>query len=335
MARHARRLALAGAAIIAAAMPAIASAQARSFPVAEKAGLPDPYAGRTVSFADGVTGRVDLPYSTIPGYRPMVLDLFLPPKAGTTSAPRPLIVYVHGGGWVGGHVRQAGALSDFPGVLAALAKEGFVVASVEYRFAGEAHLPAQLQDVRAALRFLKDHANEYGIDPTRVAIWGGSAGGHLAALAALSCGVATLDAAPAAPGSECVQAAVTWYGVFDFAPLVAGGQGPPMQLLGCDKGAACAADRVRAASPISYIDSSDPPFLLIHGADDRVVAVTQSDEAAKAMKAAGMEAREIVIPGVDHSFIGKTPDETRAATLRAVNATFDFFHQTLDKRAGK
>lgn len=303
----------------------------RVFPTAERPPSADPYPDRVTAFLGGVTSLADVVYSVIPGYRPMILDIYMPPN-GKAAAPKPLVIYVHGGGWVGGHTRAGGALADFPKALASLAAEGFVVASVEYRLSGEARFPAQLDDVRAAIRFLKGNAGKYGIDPGRVGIWGASAGGHLAALAALSCGAPGLDAKPQPAGSECVQAAAIWYGVFDFAPIVARAEGSPIALIGCADAASCPVDRIRAVSPLTYLDPSDPPFLLIHGEDDHTVSVTQSKEAFAKMNAAGVKVDEILMPGIDHSFIGKTPVETRVATLRAVNATFDFFGVQLKGR---
>ncbi|MEG3150656.1 alpha/beta hydrolase [Sphingomonas sp. ZT3P38] len=310
--------------------PGAAATGQRVFPTLDRPPSADPYPDRITQFPGGVTSMADVVYSVVPGYRPMILDLYLPPK-GKTSAPKPLVIYVHGGGWVGGHTRAAGALADFPKALAALSAEGFVVASVEYRLSGEARFPAQLDDMRAAIRFLKGKAGTYGIDPARVAIWGGSAGGHLAALAALSCGAPGFDAKPQPAGSECVQAAAIWYGVFDFAPIVARAEGSPTALIGCADAASCPVDRIRAVSPLTYLDAGDPPFLLIHGEDDRTVSVTQSKEALAKMRAAGVKVDAILLPGIDHSFIGKTPEETRTATLRAVNTTFDFFHAQLDR----
>ncbi len=302
------------------------SAKSRVFPTHDQPDLVDHYPDRVSHFPGGVTGLADVTYATIPGYRPMIVDIYMPARPAT---PKPLILYIHGGGWTSGHTRHSGALADFPKVLASLAAEGFVVASLEYRLSGEAAFPAQLQDARAALRFLKGNAAKYGIDSSRTGVWGGSAGGHLTALAALSCGDASLDVAPAPAGSECVQAAVTWYGVFDFAPMMArpGGDGAGQRLLGC--AGPCDPEKVRRVSPVSYIDAKDPPFLLIHGETDKTVDVSQSHDAEVRMKAAGMHVESLYIPDVDHSFVGRTPAETRAATLKAVNATFDFFHKQL------
>jgi acetyl esterase/lipase len=303
------------------------AAKERQFPTSEKPALTDVYPTRVTKWADGVTSNADVTYSTLPGFRPMVVDIYMPPKKG---GPKPLVMYIHGGGWVAGHTRHSGALSNFPAVLAKLASEGFVVASLEYRLSGEAPFPAQLQDSRAAIRFLKASAGQYGIDPARVGVWGGSAGGHLAALTALSCGDTSLDPAPAAPGSECVQAAVTWYGVFDFKSMLARGVDSTAEngLLRCTP-ANCTEQAIEAVSPSSYVGAKDPPFLLIHGETDVVVPVAQSRDVEAKMKAAGMAVEAIYIPGVDHSFVGATAAETRAATLKATNATFDFFHRTL------
>jgi acetyl esterase/lipase len=300
----------------------------RVFPTSETPSLNDVYPDRVTRFPGGVTGLADVVYSTVTGYRPLVVDIYMPAKTAK-PAPRPLILYIHGGGWIGGHTRHSGALSNFPQVLAKLASEGFVVASLEYRLSGEAPFPAALQDSRAAIRFLKANAAKYGIDPSRVGVWGGSAGGHLTALTALSCGDGSLDVKAEAAGSECVQAAVTWYGVYDFAPIMArpGGDGMGQKFLGCT--GPCDADKVRRVSPVSYIDAKDPPFLMIHGEEDKVVDVSQSRTGEAAMKAAGVPVESIYIPGVDHSFIGSTPAQTRAATLKATNATFDFFHKAL------
>ena len=317
------KIGVAIAAFLAATVPAGAQHAPRVYPVADKPALDDHFPVVPVTFPDGVSAYRDVVYQTNPGYRPQIVDVYVP----TTPGPHPLVLYIHGGGWMGGHTRHSGALADFPKVLASLAAEGFTVASLEYRLSGEAHFPAQLQDSNAALRFLRTHAAEYRIDPARVGVWGGSAGGHLAALTAVTCRNTALD--PAAATDSCVQAAVTWYGVFDFAAMTVAPDGNAAggKLLGCDK--ACPADKISAVSPVTYIDAKDPPFLLIHGDDDKVVLVAQSRIGEAALKKAGVPVQSIYIPGIDHSFIGKNPAATRDATLRATNATFDFFHARL------
>jgi acetyl esterase/lipase len=316
--------------VLAAALMVAAPAMAaeRDFPVSAEAVLADNYPERKVAFPDGITGYPDVVYSVLPGFRPLVVDIYTRSGSG---ARRPLVLFIHGGGWNSGHTRHSGALANFPQALAKLASEGFVVASLEYRLTNEAAFPAQLQDARAAIRFLKANSAKYGIDPSRTGVWGGSAGGHLAALAALTCGENRFDPAPAAPGSECVQAAVVWYGPFDFATMLArapGGDDAMNALLRC-KPAECTKAQVADASPAAHLDARDPPFLLIHGESDAVVPVAQSRDAEKAFKAVGVPVESIYFPGAGHSFVAATPEATRAATIEATNATFDFFHKTL------
>jgi acetyl esterase/lipase len=311
------------AALFALALSATATAAQRDFPVSAAASQADVYPDRLTRFEGGVSSLADVTYSVLPGFRPLVLDLYLPPGTAT----HPLVVYVHGGGWVGGNTRHSGALADFPRALARLASEGFTVASVEYRLSSEAPFPAQLQDLRAALRYLRANAVKYRIETDKVAIWGGSAGGQLSALAALSCGELGLDpvSKDAPPvGSECVQGAVIWYGIFDFAPVAARPEAAVTALLGCKENCS---EAIRRASPVTYLDAKDPPFLLIHGEQDRTVDVSQSRNFEAAARKVGLKLRSIYIPAVDHSFVGQSPEVTRKATLEATNATFDFFHE--------
>jgi acetyl esterase/lipase len=264
--------------------------------IGTKAVLEDRYPERRVVFPGGVAGLPDLVYSTVAGFRPLTLDLYLPPQQVNGGAP--VIIYVHGGGWMSGHTRHSGAFENWPGVLAAL-------------------------------------AGRFGIDKRHIGIWGGSAGGQLAALAGTSCGVSALEPPPLADAkapleSDCVQAVVTWYGVFDFTPLTKSGSVPPpvARYLGCEAGA-CADDKVALASAIRHIDRNDPPFLLIHGALDKTVAPSQSEKFHAALQASAVKSQLILLPDVDHSFVGNTPELTRDASLRALHATIDFFDATL------
>lgn len=314
--------------------------------VGAAAATADRYPSRTIDFPNGVSGIPGAVYGQPEGYRPLTLDLYLPPTSLARPAGGfPLVLYIHGGGWMGGDAHRSGPFVDFPGVLALLASRGYVVASMEYRLSGEARFPAQIQDVKAAVRWLRLHAGKYGIDPTRAVAWGASAGAHLASLAAVSCNVPGLAPAPDAkpdPGgaaavSDCVQGAVAWYGVFDLATIAAQArqagalsrdvpEAPEWRLLGCFA-RECPKKLLAAASPAAYVDSKDPPMLLIVGAADTAVPHQQSLEMAEKLKAAGVEHELVVLPGVDHGLIGKTQAQTEDANLKALGATFQFIDQ--------
>jgi len=297
--------------------------------------LEDRYPDRKYQFPNGVTSYADVVYKVLVGYRPLILDLYLPPGAGTDDTRYPLVVVIHGGGWQSGHTRHSGAFSDWPAALASIANEGFVVASIEYRLSKEAPFPAAFDDVRDGIRWLRAHAAEYGINKSKVVVMGGSAGGQLAGLVGTACGDKT-NPSPESDTAEpeesaCVQGAVTWYGVFDFSaivPLSKGPEGRPVpevlaRYLHCAT-MYCDEDVVRAASAISWVDPSDPPFLLIHGVDDKTVPVNQSRAMYKALQKAGVDSTLIEIPGVGHSFIGNTPETTINASRRAWDASLAF-----------
>lgn len=314
----------------------------------------DSFAGLKVDFPGGVVGYPDTTYATLPGYRPLKLDLFLPPSSFTGA--RPMIVYVHGGGWMAGGPRRSAAYENWPGILAALAARGYVVASVGYRFSGEAASPAAIQDVKSAIRWLRANAAKYHVDPARAAIWGQSAGGQLAALAGVSCGVAALEpgaraeakkgnvetvattVAGADAASDCVQAVVSWFGIYDFTALRAA-PGPQAAnsvadaYIGCGE-SSCDA-QARAASPITYVDAADPPMLLMHGQDDRTVPVSQTHLFDAALRKAGVPVRTIIIPGVDHSWIGATPEATANASRLALREAIDFIDSRIGDAASK
>jgi acetyl esterase/lipase len=232
-----------------------------------------------------------------------------------------------------------------------MSARGYVVAAVTYRFSGEAPSPAAIQDVKSAIRWLRANAVQYSIDPRRAAIWGQSAGGQLAALAGTSCGVTALEPAPRTDQqgtnvetvlahspehnvpSDCVQAVVSWFGIYDFVSLRAahaasGANGVESRYLGCDGKNDCDA-LARAASPITFIDKSDPPMLLMHGEQDRTVPVQQTILFDAALRKAGVPVKTILIPGADHSWIAATPEETARVSRMALREAIDFIEQQI------
>ena len=292
----------------------------------------DVYPEHNVSFPGGVTGIPDLTYYSPGTFRAVRMDLYLPPAS--FNGPRPFVVYTHGGGWSGGSKRTTGAFENWPGVLAALSAKGYVVASLDYRLLGDAPAPAAIQDTKAAVKFLRANAAKYNIDKNRGLTWGPSAGGQLSALAGTACNVAalnppprnpprpagTVETAAAAPTgmdaeSDCVQGAVGWYGIYDFGTM-----GAPGGYLNCPEGAApCEARTVQ--SPITYVSDKTPPFLIIHGEDDKTVPVKQARDFYAALKAKGVKAELLILPKIGHSWIGETPEATKAASLQALDVT--------------
>ena len=276
-------------------------------------------------------------YATLPGFRPLTLDLYAP-DAG--SAALPLVVFVHGGGWNGGDARHAGTFEDFPATLAALAAQGYVVASVNYRLSEEARFPAALQDVKSAIRWLRSEAMARRIDTTRVAVWGAAAGGQLAALAGVTCGVDRFepeaDAGAENLPSDCVEAVIDWYGVTDLESLADDSDAPAAShssftaqsstaegdYLGCEP-ADCAPGLARLASPLAFISNLSPAFLIQHGAADTTVPPKQSQKLYDALKEKNVPAELVLYPGAAHDFTrGGNPDPSLNTQAMAKLASF-------------
>jgi acetyl esterase/lipase len=241
-----------------------------------------------------------LAYAAPLGFRPLLLDLYLP-AAGPD--PAPLVVFLHGGGWLRGDRSMVSPrfASWQPGPLTRLAADGFAVASVDYRLSGEARFPAQLEDVSAAVDWLAGQAGQYGFDADRIVLWGESAGAHLAALLGLR-----------SAGSR-VRGVVDWYGPADLIALdeQVGAAGAltddPLdsreaRLLGAPVGQV--PELARAASPLSQVRAGAPPFLIAHGTADRNVPFAQSEALAAALAEAGADVRLEAVDGADHMWIG-------------------------------
>jgi acetyl esterase/lipase len=278
-----------------------------------------------------VVAFVDLTYAIVSGFRPLKMTIYMP-KGRRESLP--LVVFVHGGGWRLDPEGSEGASGI--AALLQLAARGYVVAVPAYRTSGEAKFPAQLQDVKAAIRYAKTHAVVYGANAARTAIWGASAGGNLAALVATTCGAlqfeppANSQRAPGGPripfidpaADSCVRGAVDWFGPIDFSTMdaeaVADGQsashglaGSPESLyIGCAV-ADCAAERVQAPDPIQYAGPHSAPTLIMHGQSDRRVPWQQSQQFYDALRARGVDAQLLLVPDADHEFGGLSDQRRR------------------------
>lgn len=231
--------------------------------------------------------RAAVQYGAVPGepvwQGALYLDLLLP----TPRRERvPAVVYLHGGGWRNGE-RSAGL---YPWIGPVLAAHGFAVANVTYRLSGRAPFPAQLHDVRAAVRWLRANASTYGIDPGRIGVLGDSAGGHLALLLAT-----TADR----PDVE-VQAVVARCAPADFATMPLDGEVDYLTpLFGGPRERT--AELRRVASPLTHVHAGVPPMLLVHGTLDETVPVDQSQRFAGALRANGVDVTTHLVEGGFHN----------------------------------
>jgi acetyl esterase/lipase len=226
------------------------------------------------------------------------LDLY---RTRRTSQPSPTLIYVHGGGWGGGDPRR-----QFRTITHHLAENGWVVLNIRYPLSPVATFPEHLHAVEQAIRWARSTGSEHGVDPTRVAIAGGSSGAHLAALVALR-------------AKEPVSAAVVLYGIYDFFnrnktrfdwPLI------PRNVMKATPDRA--PELYRAASPIDQVHADAPPFLIVHGTHDSLVPVPESRYFAEAMAAAGASVQLVEVDGAQHAFdaLGGVRTRALAAVIR-------------------
>lgn len=246
----------------------------------------------------GTIHETDVQYGDANGI-PLLLDMLRPEQPPTT--PMPAVIWVHGGGWMRGERTRT------PNWL--LATRGYFTVTISYRFSSVAPFPAQLHDVKAAIRWIRAHAAEYGVDPERIGIWGHSAGGNLAALAAMTPNLLELEGESGNPGIDSsVQAAIPmvppldflidWYAVQRMPVHVEGREA----MLGFIGGLWHERPEVaRAASPLWYVHGPAAPQLLIVGEEDDLVPYTQSLAYASALRQfSANEAEVIALPGVGH-----------------------------------
>ena len=235
------------------------------------------------------------------GGRNLKLDVFAPVDDLPPGVLRPAVLQIHGGAWVIGDKRQQG----IP-LLKVLARHGWVCFNANYRLSPAATWPDHLVDVKRALAFIRDHADEYGVDPGFVAVTGGSAGGHLAAMAALTQGDPAYQ-----PGFEdadtSVQACVPFYAVYDFTNRA--GTMPSqfhdwlLQPLVMKAFFDEEPDRYRAASPIDNVRADAPPFFVIHGDRDTLAPVADARAFVDALRTVSSEpVRYLELRGAQHAF---------------------------------
>ena len=238
--------------------------------------------------------KTDIEYARV-GDQALKLDLYLPKVVNP-----PLLIYVHGGAW------RAGSKTDVP--ILKLLNHGFAIASVDYRLSTEAAFPAQVHDIKAAIRFLRAKAEHYHLNAASVGIVGSSAGGHLAALVGVTNGHPALEGTVGQPLSQSssVQCIVSLYGASNLQTILSQSTDIGLQmrvpalelLLGGQPDQK--PELARLASPVAQLDSKDPPLLLIHGDADPQMPSAQSQEFEQAYKALSLPVQYLVMPESKH-----------------------------------
>lgn len=261
------------------------------------------------------------------GHERQKLDLYLP----ASGSGHPLVVWVHGGAWLAGHKDNTRATW--------LLERGYAVASINYRLSQHAQFPAQIEDCKAAIRWLRANAARYGYDPEKIGVWGASAGGHLVALLGTTGDAKDFGAGDDLGVSSRVQAVCDFFGPTDFAKM---DQQAPVP----DRSAHNAADspeskliggpiqenkdKVARANSVTYVSAGDAPFLILHGDKDNTVPAGQSDLLYEALRKADVEATYLVVKGAGH---GGPPFDT--PEMRALITTFFDKHLKATPRGGR
>ena len=264
----------------------------------------------------------DICYSRVGGDG-LRLDVYLPERAAN---PVPVLIWIHGGGW------RAGSRDLGPHMLEPVA-HGFAMVSASYRLSSEAIFPAQIEDCKTVVRWVRSSAAQYGFDPTRVGAWGSSAGGHLVALLGVTGSTEEFDTNEYAGLSSEVQAVCDWFGPTDFLRMNDfpgtidhdAADSPESVLVG---GAIQEnTDLVSAANPISYVSPKTPPFLIVHGSEDRLVPHHQSELLHAALLEASADTTLYTVTGGDHGFTGAEKDTKSSLIDMAIG----FFERCLGR----
>lgn len=248
----------------------------------------------------GIQVLLDLQYVS-GGHERNKLDLYLPKQNGGKEQKverLPLIIWVHGGAWMSGDKKNCPAVR--------FVHEGYAVASINYRLSQHAIFPAQIEDCKAAMRWLRANAEKFGLDPNRIGVWGASAGGHLVALLGTAGDVNDFDKGQNLNISSRVQAVCDFFGPTDFLKMADfpskmkhdDANSPESKLIGgaiLENKEAC-----RRANPITYVTKDDPPFLIVHGDADPLVPHNQSQLLYEAIQKAGVQASLHIVKGGGH-----------------------------------
>lgn len=261
-------------------------------------------------FPEGTTLHGNIPYND-DTLKKHLLDIYLPPN---TSGKVPLVIWVHGGGWLSND--KYADMGYMKAMIAEIINQGYALASIDYRFSTQAVFPAQMLDCNGAISYLYDHAKDYGFDRERFALMGFSAGGHLASMLGLSKNN-SVDAffMPGSSKKFSFKAVVDFYGPAELSLFqgATDAKSPEGLLIG-----AAPLDRpdlAKIASPVSYVDEKDPPFLIIHGEKDDLVSPRQSQLLHSWLKVKGVPSELIIVPNAPHFGAMFDVDEIRVKVM--------------------
>jgi acetyl esterase/lipase len=232
------------------------------------------------------------------GDRPLKMHLIKPKAAA--EKPMPVLVWIHGGGW------QGGSKDSGIGLLAPYAAKGCFCATIEYRLSKEAKWPAQIEDCKCAIRFLRSKAKDYNLDADRIGVWGASAGGHLVAMLGTTAHVKELEGKGGWPNfSSKVQAVCVFCGPSELISLSQNSKGADGPITGLLGGAAADnPEKAKQASPVTHVTKDAPPFLLVHGDKDELVPPQQAELLHQALKKAGVDSTLYIAKDRGHGLAG-------------------------------
>jgi acetyl esterase/lipase len=264
----------------------------------------------------------DITYCRVDGMD-LKMDVYYPDRYD--ASPWPVVMFVHGGAWQKGDKSEGSGSRSLPWLRAS----GFLVVAVNYRLSPQYPFPAQIEDVKCALRSLRARSDFFHLDPQRIGVLGGSAGGHLVALLGTAGETTAWDVGEYPDQSSRVQAVVDMFGPADLSVEF---DSSNFQTARAVFGAASASDpKLVAASPVSYVDGTDAPFLILHGDMDAVVPLEQSRILFQALQQAGVESSLVVVQGAGHGFVRAGSKAIVPGLQVLYRQVVDFFIQHLKK----
>jgi acetyl esterase/lipase len=275
-----------------------------------------PASGRAQDAKPAIRVEPDLVFGKGGGTE-LKLDLAMP---GEGEGPFPAVVCIHAGGWVGGDRKQMAQ------TIATLAGRGYVAVAPDYRLAPRDRFPAQVEDCKAAVRWLRANARKYQVDAGRIGAVGFSAGGHLACLLGVTDKEAGLEGSGGNPDeSSRVQAVVSFFGPTDLTRKVWSKEAQTKNLVPLLGGTPEEKpEAYRKASPVAYAGKDAPPFLFLHGSEDREVPLQQSQDLAEKLQKAGASARVVTVEGEGHGWRGEK-------LLKSIEQMLLFFDEKLKR----